>query len=95
MKRGLTLIELLNVLAVIALLMALLLPVLSKAKGAVRKTGCINNARANESAGNKQRVLATNAARPASADSPSTPFLHALAARGDGLKRVLKTPRRC
>ncbi len=43
--RGFTLIELLCVIAVIAIVMAILLPVLAQARAAARQTGCVSNAR--------------------------------------------------
>jgi prepilin-type N-terminal cleavage/methylation domain-containing protein len=44
-RRGFTLIELLVVIAIIAILAALLLPVLSHAQGSARRTSCISNLR--------------------------------------------------
>src|SRR5579871_4211641 len=43
MKHGFTLIELLVVMAIIAILAALLIPVVEKAEGAAKKADCINN----------------------------------------------------
>jgi prepilin-type N-terminal cleavage/methylation domain-containing protein len=43
MKRGFTLIELLVVIAIIAILAALLMPVISLATGAAKRSDCINN----------------------------------------------------
>jgi prepilin-type N-terminal cleavage/methylation domain-containing protein len=43
MKRGFTLIELLVVMAIIAILAAVLIPVVEKAQGAAKKANCINN----------------------------------------------------